>query len=199
MRSNRRMLFSAFLIAAISGCGGSEDATPADSAPEASDKAASTETAKPDLAVALFLEAVRVGNDQKAAEMFTPTARQKVAELEIQVAPQGSDTASFSVGEVEYLAKDGARVAATWTDSDETGKRRTERMTWMVRLGPEGWRVAGMATIVFPGEPPLLLDFEKPKELLHKLDLVRKEVARRAQMANLPRAEPRNPKDSVRR
>ena len=131
--------------------------------------------------------------------MFTPTARQKVAELEIQVAPQGSDTASFSVGEVEYLAKDGARVAATWTDSDETGKRRTERMTWMVRLGPEGWRVAGMATIVFPGEPPLLLDFEKPKELLHKLDLVRKEVARRAQMANLPRAEPRNPKDSVRR
>ena len=199
MRSNTRMLLSVFLVAAIAGCGGSGDSTPADSAGEGSDQAASAKTAKPDLAVALFLEAVRVGNDQKAAEMFTPLARQKVAELNIQVAPQGSDTASFSVGEVEYLAEDGARVAATWTDLDEDGKPRTDEMTWMVRRGSEGWRVAGMATIVFPGEPSLLLDFEKPQETLRKLELVREEVLRRAQTANLPPTEPRNPEDSIRR
>ena len=199
MRSNTRMLLSVFLVAAIAGCGGSGDSTPADSAGEGSDQAASAKTAKPDLAVALFLEAVRVGNDQKAAEMFTPLARQKVAELNIQVAPQGSDTASFSVGEVEYLAEDGARVAATWTDLDENGKPRTEEMTWMVRRESEGWRVAGMTTIIFPGESPLLLDFEKPQELLRKLELVREEVRRRAQTANLPPTEPRNPEDSIRR
>ena len=199
MRSNTRMLLSVFLVAAIIGCGGSGDSTPADSAGEGSDQAASAKMAEPDVAVAEFLEAVRVGNDQKAAEMFTPLARQRVAELKIQVAPQGSDTASFSVGEVEYLAQDGARVAATWTDLDENGKPRTEEMTWMVRRESEGWRVAGMTTIIFPGESPLLLDFEKPQELLRKLELVREEVRRRAQTANLPPPEPRNLEDSIRR
>lgn len=196
MRSNRRMWFSIFLVAVIAGCGGSGDSAPDESAGEGSDQAS---LAKPEAAVVRFLEAVRVGNDQKAAEMFTPLARQKVAELKIQVAPQGSDTASFSVGEVEYLADNGARVAATWTDLDEHGKPRTDDMTWMVRRGPEGWRVAGMATIVFPGEPQLLLDFEKPQETLRKLEMVRKEVLRREQTANLPATDPRNPEDSVRR
>ena len=199
MRSNARMLLSGFLVAAIAGCGGSEDSTPADSAGDGSDQAASTQMAKPDAAVAEFLEAVRVGNDQKAAEMFTPLARQRVSELNIQVAPQGSDTASFSVGEVKYVAEDGAHVAATWTDLDENGKPRTDEMTWMVRREPEGWRVAGMATIVFPGEPPLLLDFENPKETLRKLELVREEVLRREQTATLPPTELRNPEDSIRR
>jgi hypothetical protein len=199
MRSNARMLLSVFLVAAIAGCGGSGDSTPADSGDEGSDQAASTKMATPDVAVAEFLEAVRVGNDQKAAEMFTPLARQKVAELKIQVAPPGSDTATFSIGEVEYMAEDGARVAATWTDLDEKGKPRTDQMTWMVRREPEGWRVAGMATVVFPGEPPLLLDFEKPQETLRKLDLVREEVMRRAQTANLPPTELPNSEHSIRR
>lgn len=196
MRSNPRMFLSMFLVAAIAGCGGSEDSAPADSAGEGSDQAAS---AKPDAAVNKFLEAVRVGNDQEAAAMFTPLARQRVSELEIQVAPQGSDTASFSVGEVEYMAENGARVAATWTDLDEDGKRRTDDMTWMVRRVSEGWRVAGMATVVFPGEPQLLLDFEKPQETLRKLELVREEVLRRAQTASLPPSEQQNPEDSIRR
>ena len=196
MRSNTRMWFSIFLVAVLAGCGGSGDSAPADSAGEGSDQAS---LAKPDAAVVRFLEAVRVGNDQEAAEMFTPLARQKVAELKIQVAPQGSDTASFSVGEVEYVAEDGARVAATWTDLDEDGKPRTDDMTWMVRRVPEGWRVAGMATVVFPGEPQLLLDFEKPQETLRKLELVREEVLRRAQTAGLPPSEQQNPEDSIRR
>ena len=199
MRLNPRMLLSMFLVAAIAGCGGSEDSAPADSAGEGSDQAASAKSAKPDAAVGEFLEAVRVGNDQDAAAMFTPLARQRVAELKIQVAPQGSDTASFSVGEVEYVAEDGARVAATWTDLDEDGKPRTDDMTWMVRRVPEGWRVAGMATVVFPGEPQLLLDFEKPQETLRKLELVREEVLRRAQTAGLPPSEQQNPEDSIRR
>ena len=79
-------------------------------------------TATPEGAVAEFLQAVRVGDDQTAAEMFTPLARERVAELNIQVAPQGSDTARFSVGEVEYVAETGARVTATWTDLDTTGR-----------------------------------------------------------------------------
>jgi hypothetical protein len=186
---------SVFVVAAIVGCGGSEDSTPADPAAEGSSQASS---GNPAAAIGAFLEAIRVGNDATAARMFTPQARQKVAEMDIQVAPKGSDTASFSVGEVEFLADDGARVAATWTDLDENGKPRTEEMIWMVRRVPEGWRVAGMATVVFPGEPPLLLDFEKPEELLLKLRRVREEVARRAQTDTLRAAKPQNPQDSIR-
>jgi hypothetical protein len=131
------------------------------------------------VAVREFLEAVRTGDDEKAAAMLTELARTKTAEQGIQVAPRGSDTAKYEVGEVEMLAADGARVAATWTDLDHTGQAQTNRMQWMLRKQPEGWRIAGMAAEVFPGEAPLLLDFEKPEETLHKLELLREEVRRR--------------------
>jgi len=199
MRSNTRMLSLAFLAATIAGCGGSEDSEPADPAGEGGDQAALSETAPPEAAIGKFLEAVRVGNDQKAAGMFTPLARERVAEMDIQVAPPGSDTARFSVGEVEFLAEDGARVAATWTDLDENGNPQTDDMTWMVRRESEGWRVAGMATVVFPGEPPLLLDFEKPEETFRKLELVREEFLRRERTAVSAPIARENSEVSVRR
>lgn len=195
MRSNTRMLLSLSLLVAIAGCGGSGDSAPN----EADDEAAAARANTPEAAVADFLEAIRVGDDETAASMFTPLARERVAQLGIQVAPQGSDTARFSLGAVEQLTEDGARVAASWTDLDETGKPRTDEMTWMVRREPEGWRVAGMATVVFPGEPPLLLDFEKPQETLKKLELVRQEIARRAQTATALPSDRPNPEDSIRR
>ncbi len=199
MRSKTHLLLVVFLAATIAGCGGSGDSDPADSADEGAGQAAVNKTATPDGAVTEFLQAVRVGDDQKAADMFTPLARERVAELNIQVAPQGSDTASFSVGEVDFLADNGARVAATWTDLDENGNPRTDDMTWMVRRESDGWRVAGMATVVFPGEPSLLLDFEKPEETLLKLERVREEVIRRAQTAASTPMVRENSGDSVRR
>ena len=43
----------------------------------------------PDRAVSEFLEAVRTGNDQTAAAMLTPTARQKTSEMQMAVAERG--------------------------------------------------------------------------------------------------------------
>ncbi len=172
------------LVVAVSGCGSSGE--PSSGQPEAavSNAASNSENAEPSpnpvaVAVREFLEAVRTGDDEKAAAMLTELARTKTAEQGIQVAPRGSDTAKYEVGEVEMLAADGARVAATWTDLDHTGQAQTNRMQWMLRKQPEGWRIAGMAAEVFPGEAPLLLDFEKPEETLHKLELLREEVRRR--------------------
>jgi hypothetical protein len=139
------------------------------------------QTNTPEKAVAVFLEAVRKGDDERAAGMFTPLAREKTARMGIQVAPKGSDTASFQVGKVDYLAEDGARVQSKWTDLDKDNQPRTDKITWMVRKEAEGWRVAGMATEVFDGEPPLLLDFENPRETMQKLELLRREMERRAQ------------------
>jgi hypothetical protein len=192
-------IFIGLLLAALSGCGGSQDepTEPAPSnPPPATEEALAPaapkpvvvkgDTSKPEAAVAVFLEAVRSGDDAQAEAMFTPIAREKTADMDIQVAPRGSDTASFTVGKVEYVATDGARVATTWTDLDDNGNPRTDEITWMVRREPEGWRVAGMAATVFAGRPPLLLDFEKPEETLRKLEMLQEELAKAGDQGTPP-------------
>jgi hypothetical protein len=132
----------------------------------------------PEAAVGKFLEAVRTGNDRVAETMFTDLARERIKDLDIQVAPRGSDTAKFEISNAELLGDDGARVPCKWTDIDGEGNVRVDEMTWMLRRQSEGWRVAGMAAVVLEGEDPLLLDFEEPKETLQKLERLREEIAR---------------------
>lgn len=146
---------------------------------DTSKSASAPEAGGPAEAVNQFLEAVRTGNDDVATKMFTPVARQKASELGIQVAPRGSDTARFEVGRVEILDGDRAQVASKWSDLNKNGQTRTDEITWMLRRETEGWRVAGMAAVVFEGEPPLLLDFEQPEETMKRLDMLREEVQRR--------------------
>jgi hypothetical protein len=48
-----------------------------------------------------------------------------------------------------------------------------------------------MALTVFDGEPPVLLNFEEPKEVQEKLGMVRQEIARRvAAEASQPQSSP---------
>ncbi len=192
MQCNHRTLWCAFLLTALVGCAGSESPSPATQAPSSATGSATEQpaaatnpdTSTPERAVAVFLDAVRRGDDQVASSMFTPLAREKTAELDIQVAPRGSDTAKFDVGEVQYIdeAQTGARVKSAWTDLDPEGKPRTDDIVWMLRRAADGWRVAGMAAVVFDGEDPLLLDFEKPEETLKKLEMLRTEMEQRSKM-----------------
>ncbi len=184
------------------GCGGSDKSGPPANPPEngtetPADNSGDQQAAS--AAVNEFLDAVRVGNDTKAAAMLTPLARKKTAEHGMMVSPPGSDTARFELGEVEMLAEGGARVASLWTDLDSTGKPHTDRMVWMVRKEPEGWRVAGVAAVVFEGEAPLLLNFEDPEEMARKQQMLREEVRRRAAQAQFQAQEKKNPADSIRR
>ncbi len=129
----------------------------------------------PDKVVYEFLEAVRTGNDQKTAAMLTPLARKKTAEAEMAVAPPGSPTAKFQVGEVEYVTpeKDGAHVWSRWTDVvDDQGHTRTDELIWVLRKEEEGWRIAGMVTKVYPNQPPLVLNFEDPQDMSRKQQLL---------------------------
>jgi hypothetical protein len=119
--------------------------------------------------------------------------------LNIQVAPRGSDTAKFEVGKAKYLDPDGARVPCKWTDIDKEGNSRTDEITWMLRKEPEGWRVAGMAAVIFEGEDPLLLDFENPKETLQKLERLREEIARRASPQGNQARQTENSGEPIRR
>ena len=114
MRHRDVAIFGGWLLIAVLGCSGSGGDSPAPESP-ASDAAASTtsattapetnvvrgDTSKPEAAVQVFLEAVRSGDDGQAGAMFTSLARQKIDELDLQVAPPGTDTARFTVGEAQ--------------------------------------------------------------------------------------------------
>jgi hypothetical protein len=155
-------------------------ATPKGSEAAANDRSdAIAKAGSPEKAVADFLEAVRTGNDELAAKMLSAVARQKTAALNRNVTPPASDTAKFSVGKVDYVGNDGARVACTWTDLDPDGQPKTDEAIWVVRRESDGWRIAGVAAQVFPGEPPLLLNFENPDDMFRKQQWVREEIRRR--------------------
>lgn len=190
MRYQCWMLLSVFLLGVAAGCGDSGRAKQTATEPAAQDTSAATpavaktESGGPAEALTRFLEAVRTGNDEVATKMFTPLARQKVSEQGIQVAPRGSDTARFEVGKVELVGSDGARVASKWSDRNKEGQFRTDDITWMLRHETEGWRVVGMAAVVFDGEPPVLLDFEQPDETLRRLEMLEQERQRRTAKAD---------------
>ncbi len=113
----------------------------------------------PQAAVREFLDAVRNGDDQATEQMLTTAARTTTRSLGMEIRPMGSDTAEFEIGEVEYIAEDGARVACTLSDLDVNNQRQTEKIVWMLRHESEGWRIAGLATIV-EGKHAREVDFE---------------------------------------
>ncbi len=136
-------------------------------------------TDDPAAAVSAFLEAVRSGNEKMAAKMLSSRAREKSANRSF--APPASSTAKFTVGKVEYVHDDGARVAATWTDRDANGQPKTDEAIWVMRRERDGWRITGVAAAVFPGEPPVLLNFEDPEDMWRKQHWIREEMRRRTE------------------
>jgi hypothetical protein len=195
----------ALTLSGILGCGKSEGpaqqttASPANiqsTANTQSNQAADT----PAAACSEFLEAVRTGNDEKAAHMLSATSREKAAALNRGITPTASDTARFIVDEkVKYIGEDGAQVKSTWTDTDGDGQTQSEDAVWVLRHEKEGWRLVGMAETIFPGEPPLVLNFEDPEEMIKKIQWANEEIRRRAEKENLQAKEPENVENSLRR
>jgi hypothetical protein len=132
----------------------------------------------PDAAVTDFLEAIRVGDDKKAEAMLTDLARQKTAQMDLMVAPAGSSSASFKIAVVEVIEGQVAHVSSIWTDTGDDGKPQTNEFVWALRLEPQGWRIAGVAVALFPNQPPLLLDFEDPADMLRKQQMAEAEMQR---------------------
>lgn len=154
---------------------------------QAAKSASPVSNSDPKDSVKQFLQAVKEGDDKTAEKMLTPLAREKTAEFDIAVAPPGSQTATFEVLEIELVAEDAAHVASRWTDYDEAGQPHTDDLIWMVRLEPEGWRIAGMAAKLFPEDPPLFLNFEDPEDMIRKQELAAEEIRQRSMAAETQR------------
>ena len=188
-----RWAVCALLLGGLVGCGGSgADAPTASVAGDAAAKTVTVAAKTPAEAVQSFLEAVRLGNDDVAGKMLTKLAQQKTAEMEMVVSPPGSDTATFSLGKVELVGGDGAQVDSTWTDLDQDGDKRTDHITWILRLENGEWRIAGMATKIFQDQDPVVLNFENPQEMIDKQQAAEEEAMRRA---NDQSQEARKPED----
>jgi hypothetical protein len=184
MRKISGIVLWAVLVIVIAGCdkfggSGQSAATSPKAAQDGNYSQAAVKLEPPAAAVAEFLEAVRTGNDEKAAKMLSTAARQKTAALNRNVTPPASDTARFAVGKVDWVGEDGARVACTWTDIDGDGQPKTDEAIWVVRREPEGWRIVGVAAMVFPGELPVVLNFEDPEDMLRQQQWIREEIRRR--------------------
>lgn len=173
----RQMMFGVLALSwvALTGCGSSDPAPTA--ATSGSSKVATAET--PADAIQTFLEAIRTGDDKAADLMLTKVARVKTKEADLHVAPPGSKTAKFTVGRHNISGQD-AHVESTWTDVDEEGKPQTDEIVWILHKEPEGWRISGMATELFPGEEPLILNFENPEEMMQKQQQAEQEMIKRA-------------------
>jgi hypothetical protein len=199
----------AILAILVAGCGKSDVTRPPGGAPSdrndvpsvaSVDPTKVAQTERPEDAVREFLEALRTGNDQKAAQLLSTAAREKTGALNRGITPPPSDTASFAIGKVELINDDGARVSCVWTDVDEDGQKTSDEAIWVVRHETAGWRVAGVAAEIFPGEPKLLLNFEDPEEMARKQQMVREEIRRRAETGMELRAETgQSPEKPVRR
>jgi hypothetical protein len=136
--------------------------------------------APPDATIREFLQSVKNGSDEKAAGLLTDLARQKTTEMDLVVSPPGSETASYSVGEMEIVSPQEAQVASTWTDVGPDGQKHTDTVVWLLKMCPQGWRISGLATKVFDDMPPLVLNFEDPEDMIRKQQLTEQEMARRS-------------------
>jgi hypothetical protein len=201
------LMLIASLIIGILGCGKPEGpVSPSAKAPDGKMQSATTGSAAnnqatdtPESACREFLEALRTGDDEKAAQMLSAVAREKAAALGRSVTPSASDTARFAIGKVKYIGDDGAQVESIWTDVDSEGKAHSDDLVWVLRREQPGWRIVGLAATIFPGEPPLVLNFEDPDEVVKKTQWAREEILRRADKENLQAKEQEKPENSMRR
>lgn len=155
------------LSAAVIGCSG--DAEPEQSAaaaPRATSAAVEGPQQQIQQTVTNFLEAVRQGNTNLASAQLTPLALERIRAHNMTISPPASETARFTVGDVELIDADKAIVASIWTDLDVDGQWYDQNTTWALRRGEGQWRISGMAEELGPDQPPLVIDFENPGALV---------------------------------
>ena len=89
----------------------------------------------------------------------------------------------YRIENVEYAEeiKNAAYVTSVWTDSATGPTESPLEVVWVLRRQSDGWRIAGMAAQIDPGEPPVFMNFEEPNDVLRL----------KGQLDDEPRREPR--------
>ena len=126
-------------------------------------------TATPEQVVQTFLDALKQGDIATKASLLTQRAREETTKEAFEINPQSTPNAEYKVEPAQYLADNpnGAHVTSQWTESYPDGKIEYA-VVWVLRKQPEGWRIAGMAIELVPGQPPSFLNFEDAADMAQK-------------------------------
>jgi len=156
--------------AASSGTPATATATAAAAAP-APQPVAVPANASPDQVLTVFLNALRSGDSPTTESLLTAKAREELAKHSLSVDVQSSPSSTYQVRPGEGVAGDpnGAHVSSVWTEKFDDGEE-TYEIVWALRRQNEGWRVAGMAMQLLPGQAMQFLNFEDPADMLKKKD-----------------------------
>jgi len=128
-------------------------------------------SAPPEQVVTIFLNALRTGDSPTTESLLTTKAREELAKHELSVDVQSAPNAVYEVRAAEGVPGDpsGAHVSSVWTEKFDDGEEKYE-IVWALRRQQEGWRLAGMAMQLIPGQPMQFLNFENPEDMLKKKD-----------------------------
>lgn len=202
MKNSFRLLGILALSVTLLGCGGKDSKT-AKLEPAADEHAADGNRAKvvspsnvssqspafhaeppvpndatPEQVALEFMNSMQKEDDRRTAALLTDVAREETQRIGLEVQPIAEPSATYKITDVEYVseAKDGAHVTSVWTENGDDGQPYSYEIVWILRRQPHnGWRISGMATRVFPGEPFLFLNFENPKDMLAKYEQAHQE------------------------
>lgn len=173
-------LVAGYLMMTV-GCGGGASTTETPAASDTTATAAAPAApqepvevavdASPDQVISVFLDALRVGDSATTANLLTSKAREETAKHNIAVDPQSAPGAKYAVAPAEFLPDNphGAHVRSSWTETYQDGTVNYD-IVWVLRRQKEGWRIAGMALELVPGQDPAFLNFEDPTDMLAKRD-----------------------------
>lgn len=171
-----------FLVAGVCGCGKSDSTPPSletnptqSSALPGGTAVASTEPkqvpvdATPDQVVTVFLDAMKAADGPTVEALLTAKAREETIRHNMPVEPVAAPHAQFQVAAPQYLPmnSNGAHVQAQWVESDGM-LTYTHTVIWVLRRQTDGWRIAGFAIELVPGQGPQFLNFEDPADMIKK-------------------------------
>ncbi|MCA9164371.1 MAG: nuclear transport factor 2 family protein [Pirellulaceae bacterium] len=164
--------------------------------PQVQEKVAKLQS--PDAVVMSFLSAMRDGDEQTITALLSNKAREATGQHEeLAIQPPGSPESTYRVETVELVDNEaGAHVSSIWSEPDGQGGSVEYEVVWVLRRETDGWRIAGMATMIEEGSPPLFLNFENPEEMLALLTAAqqrRVEAEAAAYQAQNPAVDPNAP------
>jgi hypothetical protein len=117
--------------------------------------------------VAQFLDSLRRGDEVTTAQLLTVQAREEVKKHNLEVAPPGSPTATFQIGETREVEADRALVESIWTEPAVEGQEAIKTgVVFDVRKEQNGWRLAGMVIDMGANSEAIVVDFENMSGLL---------------------------------
>jgi len=161
--------------------------------------------AAPEQVVSTFLAALKAGDEATTAALLTSKAREETAKHDIAVAPQSAPGATYQVSPGKILDDNpnGAHVSSVWTETYQDGSI-TYEIVWVLRKQTDGWRIAGMALELIPGQAPQFLNFEDPEDMMRKHEealAIQQQAAEaaQAQTAQNPALEGTDSGESVQR